>query len=280
MRPRRGRPRYAARRELGRLCADIDALAREVSQGTQTSPERMPSPPTTSCHGRSPDDLHAPTGRLRLLSGRLLASAAGVALVAGGTWIGIRPLYALFQRGRADDTALTQWHRGGSQALVGGAPDTADSAGATSAPTCGASSAADSYALVTFPSLTRYGYAGVAGDGTWDLLRQRSMVHYQGSAAPGAIGNAILAFHREPHYEHIDQLTVGDVVGVQDRTCRLWHYRITQRWVVAPESVTQLVSTADAELTLVTCDPWFRDDNRMVWRGSLVEPPMGAASSG
>jgi sortase A len=265
-RPPRGRRRYAARRELGRLCADIDVLAREVSL-------------------RSPDDLTVAgratrTRRLRLLSGRLLASTAGVALVAGGMWIGIRPLYGLFQRDRADDTALTQWHRDGSQALVGSAPDTADSASAVSAPSCGAASAADSYALVSFPSLIQYAYAGVAGDGTWDLLRQRSMVHYHGSAAPGAIGNAILAFHREPHYEHIDELAVGDIVGVQDRTCRLWHYRITQRWVVAPESVTQLVSTADAELTLVTCDPWFRDNNRIVWRGSLVEAPMRAASSG
>ncbi|HEY2702701.1 MAG TPA: sortase, partial [Candidatus Dormibacteraeota bacterium] len=105
---------------------------------------------------------------------------------------------------------------------------------------------------------------------------------YQRSAAAGQPGNDIVAFHREPHFEHIDQLAVGDVVEVQDRACRTWHYRITQRSVLAPDAVTQLGSTADAELTLVTCTPWFQDDKRIVWRGVLTDttPPASPAVPG
>src|SRR5207245_1183967 len=133
---------------------------------------------------------------------------------------------------------------------------------------CGGASAADAYALVTFPSLARYGYSAVAGDGGWDLLLQRSMVHFRGSAAPGGTGNDIIAFHREPGFEHVDLLAVGDTVEVQDRGCRLWRYTVRRRSVLAPERVDQLAATPDAELTLITCDPWFRDDNRIVWQAA------------
>jgi sortase A len=195
----------------------------------------------------------------------MLYLATGAGLVAAGVWLVALPLIGVLDRGHADDNALAQWNHGGSRALVGTAPDTGAPAGG-----CGSPAAADAYALVSFPSLGQYGYSGVAGDGSWDLLLQRSMVHLQGSAAPGQPGNDIIAFHREPNFEHIDQLAAGDVVAVQDRSCRTWHYRITKRWVLAPDRITQLAPTADAELTLVTCTPWFRDDERIVWRAVLT----------
>jgi LPXTG-site transpeptidase (sortase) family protein len=202
---------------------------------------------------------------------RLLSTAAGATLLLAGILVIAIPLVGVLERGQADNGALAQWNHGGSKALTGTAPDTASTGG------CGTAAAADSYAMLSFPSLTQYGYAGVAGDGGWDLLLQRSMVHYQGSAAPGQPGNDIVAFHREPHFEHIDQLAVGDVVAVQDRACHTWHYQITQRSVLAPGAVTQLAPTQDAELTLVTCTPWFQDYNRIVWRGVLTDGAHPAA---
>jgi sortase A len=105
------------------------------------------------------------------------------------------------------------------------------------------------------------------------MLKERSMVHYKTSAAPGQQGNVIVAFHREPHYEHIDQLKVGDTVTVQDRSCTTFTYRITDRWTLAPSKVTQLVSTSGHDLTLITCTPWWRDYDRIVWRATLVGTP-------
>ena len=203
---------------------------------------------------------------------RALSLLTGSALVIAGVAVVVAPLIGVVQRGRADDNALSQWRSGGSGALVGSAPDARDHPGG-----CGSATPTDSYALVSFPTLSQYGYAGVAGDGGWDLLLQRSMVHYHGSAAPGQSGNDIVAFHREPQFEHIDRLAVGDLVAVQDRACHTWHYRITQRSVLAPDAITQLGPTQDAELTLITCTPWFQDYDRIVWRGVLIDSAQPAS---
>jgi LPXTG-site transpeptidase (sortase) family protein len=210
---------------------------------------------------------HLRTARRRRLGPlRLLGVLVGLGLVVGGLVLLVPPLAALWQRGRVDNNALSQWNRGGSQALVGGA-----AAGYSGG--CGAGEPSQNYARVSFPSLADYGYQGVAGDGTWDLLHERSMVHYQGTAAPGQRGNVIVAFHREPEYEHIDLLAQGDLVDVQDRACRTWAYRITGRWVLAPSMVTQLQPTDGYDLTLITCTPFWQDTQRLVWRATLVGSP-------
>jgi sortase A len=204
--------------------------------------------------------------RRRLGPFRLLGVLVGLGLVGGGLALIVPPLWALYQRNKVDDNALSQWNKGGSQALVGG--------GATNyTGQCGSGDPSENYARVSFPSLPAYGYAGVAGDGTWDELKTRSMVHYKGTAAPGQKGNDIIAFHREPEYEHIDQLKVGDVVDVQDRSCKTWAYRITGRWQEYPSNVTQLTSTDGHDLTLITCTPFWVDSQRLVWRGTLITGP-------
>lgn len=226
--------------------------------------------PTTT--GDGPDRAPAQGGHHRRhpaggRRARLALLTAGLGLIAAGVLVIAIPLFHVWQRGQADSEALKAWKSGGSQALVGAAP----AAGAPPSATCRAASAPpDDYALVSFPSLPQYGYAQVAGNGTWDLLAQRSMVHYQTSAAPGQQGNVIIAFHREAEFQHIDELKPGDTVDVQDRACRVWHYRVTQRWTLAPERVTQLDSTAGHDLTLITCTPWYIDSQRIVWRAELV----------
>lgn len=235
----------ATRRQLAELCRDLETLITELDLG-------LPSP----AHPR----------RRRLPWWRLLTVVVGAGLVIAGVAVVAVPLLGLWQRSRADQSALAQWRHGGFQALVGPAPS------AGPAPVgCGVGAApADLYALVTFPSLSQWGYRAVAADGTWEALRTRSMVHYHDSPAPGQQGNVIVAFHREPEFEHIDQLRAGDEVDVEDRGCTVYHYRVTQVWTLAPERVTQLGPTAGHDLTLVTCTPWFRDDQRLVWRATLV----------
>jgi len=207
-----------------------------------------------------------PRSRRRLSPFRLLGVLVGLGLVGGGLALIVPPLWTLYQHKKVDDNALSQWNQGGSQALVGG--------GATNyTGQCGTGDPAANYARVSFPSLPQYGYAGVAGDGTWDELKTRSMVHYKGTAAPGQKGNDIIAFHREPEYEHIDQLKVGDVVDVQDRSCKTWAYRITGRWQAYPSNVTQLTSTDGYDLTLITCTPFWVDSQRLVWRATLITGP-------
>lgn len=204
-------------------------------------------------------------GRVSL---RMALMSLGLVAILVGAGLIVVPLLGVWQRGNADQTALSTWQKGGSNALTG------EPSSATAAPktqTCGSGSPSD-YALVTFSAPASEHYGGVATDGNWDSLHDRSMVHYTGTPAPGQPGNSIIAFHREPDYEHIDQLNVGDTVSVQDRTCHTFVYKVTGKWTLDPSKVTQLVPTAGHDLTLVTCTPFWVDSLRIVWRATLVSP--------
>src|SRR5438105_272135 len=112
-----------------------------------------------------------------LLAVGLASIIAGVALVVG-------PLLSIWGRGQADKTALNNWNA----ALTGPAKD----AGNAVKTACGSASP-DDYALVSFSGPAQNHYAGVSGDGTWDPLHDRTMVHYHGTPDPGQQGNSIIA---------------------------------------------------------------------------------------
>jgi LPXTG-site transpeptidase (sortase) family protein len=197
--------------------------------------------------------------RRRLKSWHVLLAVGLVCIIAGGFLV-IGPLLSTWNRGQADQTALQHWNNGPGKGAVNAAKTS-----------CGSASPAD-YALVKFGGTGQYQYQGVSGNGSWDLLHDRTMVHYLGTPDPGSQGNSIIAFHREPDYEHIDQLNVGDTVSIQDRTCRTFVYKVTGRWTLNPNSVSQLTPTTGHDLTLITCTPFWVDSQRIVWRATLVTP--------
>ena len=207
----------------------------------------------------------------------LVVLAIGLAAMLVGVGLIVGPLLGVFGRGQTDQSALQAWNNGGSRALVG--PASAGNAANAGHTACGSTSPND-YALVSFGAPAQNHYAGVAGNGTWDLLSSRSMVHYVGTAGPGEAGNSIIAFHREPDFEHIDQLNVGDTITVQDRACHTFVYKVTNRWDLAPSKVTQLTPTSGYQLTMITCDPWWQDYNRLVWRAQLVSAPASSSQGG
>ena len=207
--------------------------------------------------------------------GRRLALVVGCLLVLAGIGITVHGLIqqagvqqAVASRGQNDVNAVNSWLAGAASSSASPA-DTPTAGTATN--TCGGGgSDSDAYALVEFTGLPQYGYVGVTVNGNWTDLDDRSMVHWSGSPAPGGKGNVIIAFHREPDYQNIDQLAVGETVTIQDRSCQTYVYTITQRWDLAPSDVTQLVPTGGQELTLITCTPWWQDYDRLVWRADLT----------
>ena len=209
------------------------------------------------------------TPRKRRVPVRLILLAVGLAAIITGVTLIAVPLLGVFQRGQADQSALNAWNSGGKDSIAG-APSSSGSPEPTTV-SCGSSSPSD-FALVTFNAPASEHYAAVATDGTWDALHNRSMVHYTGTPDPGGLGNSIIAFHREPDFEHIDELNVGDTVSIEDRSCKTWTYKVTARWVLDPSKVTQLGPTTGHDLTLITCTPFWVDSQRMVWRASLVTP--------
>ncbi len=180
---------------------------------------------------------------------------------------------AVASRGQNDVNAVNSWLAGAASnsASPADTPTAGTATAGTATNTCGGGgSDSDAYALVEFTGLPQYGYVGVTVNGNWTDLDDRSMVHWSGSPAPGGKGNVIIAFHREPDYQNIDQLAVGETVTIQDRSCQTYVYTITQRWDLAPSDVTQLVPTGGQELTLITCTPWWQDYDRLVWRADLT----------
>jgi hypothetical protein len=189
---------------------------------------------------------------------------------------------AVAARGANDVNAVNSWLAGSASPGRSSAEASPASTAPGAASTCGGTgSETDAYALVEFSGLPQYGYVGVAVDGNWTRLDDRSTVHWYGSPAPGGEGNVIFAFHREPDYQYIDQLGVGETVTIEDRSCQIYVYTITQRWQLDPSLVTQLDPTGGHELTLITCTPWWQDYDRLVWRADLTSVngvPVAASS--
>jgi LPXTG-site transpeptidase (sortase) family protein len=215
--------------------------------------------------------------RLALLAGAVLI-LTGLGITAGGLVNDAKVQQAVAARGANDVNAVNSWLSGAASGA-----SSADSAPASTSPTdstCGGGGTeSDAYALVEFTGLSQYGYVGVAVNGNWTQLDDRSMVHWYGSPAPGGDGNVIIAFHREPDFQFIDQLTAGETVTIEDRSCNTYVYTITQNWVLDPSNVTQLVPTGGQQLTLITCTPWWQDYNRLVWRADLTSVNGVAVSS-
>ncbi|HUY97985.1 MAG TPA: class E sortase [Verrucomicrobiae bacterium] len=203
----------------------------------------------------------------RVLRLRLIALAAGVILVAVGGGLLLPSVLGLNHRSATDRRALARWlgPRGALTQVVVAPPAT----GSAGVPACGAGSPDQNYALVSFPSLP--GTEGVAASGTWNLLTQRSVVHWGDSPSPGGPGNVLIALHREPNFETLGRLRRGDPIVLVNRACRRFTYRVTRTWVLNPDQVTQLAPVSGAHvLTVITCTPLWIDSQRLVIRASLA----------
>ncbi len=77
--------------------------------------------------------------------------------------------------------------------------------------------------------------------------------HLPGSALPGERGNAVIAAHRDRHFNHLDALEVGDTITTESGSSQ-------NNWIVVSTRIVDkdaraLFHTADATLTLTTCWP-------------------------
>jgi LPXTG-site transpeptidase (sortase) family protein len=115
-------------------------------------------------------------------------------------------------------------------------------------------------------TVVRLNRSMVAIDSDWTGLHRAPMVHYHASPAPGQAGNVLVAFHREFAWHDINQVGPGDAVTLQTRDGRVWTYVVDFVRIVRPTDVSLLQPTSGHDLTLITCDPWLQDYNRMVFR--------------
>lgn len=111
----------------------------------------------------------------------------------------------------------------------------------------------------------------VAGIGVSDL--KKGPGHFPDTPLPGQLGNAAIAGHRTTYgapFFDIDQLSAGDEIIVTTLDGR-YVYEVSGQQIVAPSDY-EVVTTSDplrSSLTLVSCDPKWTAQNRIVVRAEL-----------
>jgi sortase A len=80
--------------------------------------------------------------------------------------------------------------------------------------------------------------------------------HIQGTALPGTIGNIGIAAHRDTFFRPLRGVQPNDTVTLTT-PLGVYRYRVDSAEIVSPNYVQVLHPTKDAELTLVTCYPFY-----------------------
>ena len=105
-------------------------------------------------------------------------------------------------------------------------------------------------------SIPRIHLRAVVLEGTSRRSLLLGPAHLEGTAAPGARGNVVIAGHRDTFFRHIHSLRYGDDVYIE-KSAEQFHYVVVRKRVVEPTDLSILQATKDGELTLITCYPTY-----------------------
>jgi len=109
------------------------------------------------------------------------------------------------------------------------------------------------FARLSIPRL-RTDLAVVSGTGTSDL--RKGPGHLRGTAFPGALGNSVIAGHRDTHFRVLKDIRIGDRIIIQTARGQ-FAYDVERTLVVTPTDRAVLLPTPEPTLTLVTCFPFY-----------------------
>ena len=111
----------------------------------------------------------------------------------------------------------------------------------------------EAFAKLIIPRLDTELYV-VEGDSARNL--RLGPGHLHGTAMPGDGGNCVIAGHRDTHFRVLKDLKKGDDIILQTSRGQFL-YRVENMRVVPPTNTEPLKPTADAELNLITCYPFY-----------------------
>ncbi|MDO8507813.1 MAG: sortase [bacterium] len=124
-------------------------------------------------------------------------------------------------------------------------------------------------------------YAGTKDEKTIQNLLHSGVVHYQGTAMPGEVGNSFITGHSSNYwwdtgkynqvFVMLDKLGPGDQAVVYNNG-KKFVYTVRDKVVVAPEDVSVLSPTATPTLSLMTCTPPGTSWKRLVVRLDQTDP--------
>ena len=93
---------------------------------------------------------------------------------------------------------------------------------------------------------------------------------------PWKPGNSALAAHRDRLFRRLEGIQVGDDIELSTRHGNL-RYKVSRTLIVDPKDVWVLNPAPDANLTLITCYPFYYVGNapkRFVVQARKIEPPL------
>jgi sortase A len=109
--------------------------------------------------------------------------------------------------------------------------------------------------------------------GTDELALTLGAGHLPETAPLNGAGNTAIAGHRDGFFRALRHVEVGDRLSIETKN-ETQTYRIAESWIVAPEEVWVLDSTAEPSVTLITCYPFYHVGSapeRFVVRAVRVE---------
>lgn len=80
--------------------------------------------------------------------------------------------------------------------------------------------------------------------------------HLFGSAQPDAIGNCVIAGHRDTHFHFLKSLRIGDVISLQSNQGRVVKYTVDKIRIVDQSQTELVVNSNHQQLTMITCYPF------------------------
>lgn len=80
--------------------------------------------------------------------------------------------------------------------------------------------------------------------------------HVEGTARPGALGNAVLAGHRDTHFAFLKELEPGEPLLLETPDGVVHRYRVSSARVVHESETSILDPVPERRLTLITCHPF------------------------
>jgi sortase A len=111
----------------------------------------------------------------------------------------------------------------------------------------------------------------VQGDG-WEQLK-KGVGQHAGTANPGENGNLVLSAHNDIFgeiFRYLDRLNPGDQIILHTNQ-RAYVYVVTEKQVVEPTTVEVMSESEQPVVTLISCYPYMKDNQRIVIKGRLQD---------
>jgi sortase A len=93
-------------------------------------------------------------------------------------------------------------------------------------------------------------------EGTDEWTLDRAVGHIEGTTGPAGVGNVGIAGHRDGYFRLLKDVAPGDILELA-LPAEVRRFRVARLSIVSPEETAVLAPTPGAQLTLVTCYPFY-----------------------